>query len=47
MNHGTTKEGAWWLVVVDSNPPCIKMLNAKTYNSQNNYDDFCDINTET
>lgn len=46
MNHGTTKEGAWWLVVVDSNPPCIKMLNAKTYNSQNNYDDFCDINAE-
>ena len=47
MNHGTTKEGAWWLVVVDSNPPCIKMVNAKTYNSQNNYDDFCDINAET
>ena len=26
---------------------CIKMMNAKTYTSQNNYDDFCDINAET
>ena len=23
------------------------MMNAKTYTSQNNYDDFCDINAET
>ena len=26
---------------------CIKMMNAKTYTSQNNYDDVCDINAET
>jgi len=26
---------------------CIKMMNAKTYASQNNYDDVWDINVET